>query len=178
MQPIPKAEWKLKPWSAPAEPETPCQAAWRKGERPGIIPDITFGMLTHEPRSMRDSLATYEALGLFDVVDEFLVYVNKRTPPVDEVLAPYAKKYAPRFKVMGDAHNYGIARGINFLTGNASNPFILFLERDFQLIEPATCIAEQLAAGVKLIRSKAADVVRYRHRKHPGRPNWAERMYK
>ena len=36
---------------------------------------------------------------------------------------------------MGTADNVGIVRGMTALTGNASNPHVLFLERDFQLIE-------------------------------------------
>ena len=84
-----------------------------------------------------------------------------------------------------------------------------------QLVEPGTCVEEQLAAGVTLLADGAgacsrgsrvvrgstgetpmhlvvlkeahgvplsvflaADVVRYRHRKKAGRPNWAERFFK
>lgn len=54
----------------------------------------------------------------------------------------------------------------------------MFLERDFWLIEPATCVYEQLAAGVAMLEGGAADVVRYRHRYHAGRPNWAENFFK
>ena len=127
---------------------------------------------------MGDSLKTYEANGFFDLVPEFMVYVNKRTPEIDAVLAPYVKKYAPKFRVMGDATNVGIARGMIYLTGNATKPYFLFLERDFQLIEPDTCVYEQLRAGVELIQAGKAHVVRYRHRRKPGRPNWAEKMFR
>jgi hypothetical protein len=77
---------------------------------------------------------------------------------------------------MGDGNNYGIARGMSFLTGNATRPYFLFLERDFQLIEPSTCVYEQLTSGIDIIKKQKAHVVRYRHKLHPGRPNWAERM--
>jgi hypothetical protein len=176
---IPKKDFQIQPWSMPADPELPCQAAWKRGERPpGPVPELTVGLLTHEPRSFRDSMATYEALGLFDVVSEFLIYINKRRPEVDEVAAPYVAKYPGKVKVMGDAANYGIARGMNFLTGNATQPYFLFLERDFQLIEPATCFYEQMMTGIKLVKAGTAHVVRYRHQLHPGRPNWAERMFR
>lgn len=175
---IPKSEWKLQEWSEPKEPETRCQAAHRRGEPLHVIEDVTFGMLTHEPRSMRDTLATYEKWGLFEVVAEFLVYINKRRPEVDDVIKPYVDRYPNKIRVMGDAHNYGIARGITFLTGNATKPYFLFLERDFQLIEPAQCVIEEIETGVKMIKAGTAHVVRYRHRKRAGRPNWAERMFK
>jgi len=128
-------------------------------------------MLTHEPKSMKDSLATYEANGLLDLIPEFIIYVNKRTPEIDAVIAPHLAKHA-NIKVLGDANNYGILRGMNFLTGNASNPYFLFLERDFQLIEPAACVYEQLTAGVEMVKAGKAHVVRYRHRRKAGRPNW------
>lgn len=175
---IPKSEFKLKEWSEPAEPETPCRAAWKRGEKGQRVKDLTVGLLTHEPRSFRDTMETYEKLGFFDVVEEFLIYINKRRPEVDAVADEWKAKYPSIIKVMGDAQNYGIARGMTYLTGNATKPYFLFLERDFQLIEPATCVVEQLEAGIKMVKEGTADVVRYRHRKRAGRPNWAARMFK
>ena len=72
---IPKAEFKLQPWSEKVSPPTRCQADAAKGVAPpkDDLAELSVGMLTHEPRSMADSLATYEANGLFDAVPEFLV---------------------------------------------------------------------------------------------------------
>ena len=115
---------------------------------------------------MRDSLATYEANGFFDLIAEFIVYINARTPEIDAELAPYQEKYGPtKFRVMGDKNNYGILRAMNWMVGNATKPYFLFLERDFQLIEPATCVHEQLSGGYYLIEEGKADVVRYRSRR-------------
>ena len=112
------------------DPVTPCeQRALDGGKPPGVLEDVSVGMLTHESRSMGDSLATYDALGFFDVIPEFMVYVNKRTPEIDAVLAPYVTKYAPKFRVLGDATNVGIARGMIALTRNATKPYFLFLVR-------------------------------------------------
>jgi hypothetical protein len=177
--PIPKADFKLKPWSEPPDIVLPCEAAAARGEKPpGIVKDLTFAVLTHEPRSLRDSLATYEANGLFGLTNEFLIYVNGRKPEIDAEIAPYVKKYPKTVRIMGDAGNHGILRGMNWLTGNSSNPYFLFLERDFQLIEPATCVYEQLTAGVEMVKAKTAHVVRYRSRRHAGHPNWAELMFR
>jgi len=44
-------------------------------------------------------------MGLFDVVGEFLIYVNKRRPEVDVELDPYVKKYPGKVRVMGDDKN-------------------------------------------------------------------------
>ena len=167
----------LPEWSAPVEPVSPCQAAWKAGERPKTpIARVSVGLLTHEPISFRASMTTYEALGLFDVFGEFMIYINKRTPATDEVAAEFASRHA-NIRVMGSEENIGILRAMNLLVAAAKEPHFMFLERDFQLLEPATCIVEQLNAGVKLLEAGTAHVVRYRHKKHPGRPNWAARMF-
>ena len=175
---VSKKDFKLQNWSEALVTPLACEAAAAAGAKGEVVQELSLGMLTHEPRSMRDTLETYEKGGLFDLVTDFMVYVNKRRPEIDEVLKPYLDKYGAKFRVLGDANNYGIARGIISLTSNASNPYFLFLERDFQLVSPATCITEQLRTGVQLLKDQTAHVVRYRHRKKAGRPNWAERMFR
>ena len=172
-----RADFKLREWSEVTPAESACAAAWRKGERPGKVERLSMGLLTHEPVSFRASMLTYKALGLFDVASEFLIYANKRTPEIDAVAEEFRRDFPAVIRVMGDAQNHGIARGMTWLTGNASQPNFLFLERDFQLIEPGTCVAEQLRAGVALVERGRAHVVRFRHRRRPGRPNWAAKMY-
>ena len=71
----------------------------------------------------------------------------------------------------------GILSGILALTKNATKPYFLFLERDFQLIQPAHCVHEQLSAGLRLLKSGKVHALRYRDRRQPGRPNWAAKMW-
>ena len=174
---VPKSGYVVEEWSEVPDPVTPCEARASAGELPpGELSDVSVGMLTHEPISMRDSLATYEANGFFDVIPEFIVYVNARTPEIEAELKPYVDKYGTtKFRVMGDKNNYGILRGIAWMVGNATYGHFMLLERDFQLIEPALCVHEQLSAGLELIKANTAQVVRYRHRRRSGRPNWAIR---
>jgi hypothetical protein len=75
----PKKAFTVKPWAPPPEPVFPCQVAAKRGEKPpGVVKDLTVGLLTHEPISFRASMASYEKYGMFDVVDEFLVFINNR----------------------------------------------------------------------------------------------------
>ena len=106
-----------------------------------------------------------------------MIYINKRKPEVDAVAEDFAKRHKS-IRIMGTSENVGILRGMNYLVGNATQPYFMFLERDFQLIEPSTCVVEQLEAGIKMLKAATAHVVRYRHKRHPGRPNWAARMFK
>jgi hypothetical protein len=177
---VPKEDFAVGPWSEVPAPETPCQAAFRAGvrPRPGPIEGLTVGMLTHEPVAFGRTLETYDRRGLFPLLKEFLVYMNQRSEGLEAVLRPYRDKYGhDKIKVLGDATNVGIARGITYLTGNASQPYFMLLERDFWLIEPDTCVEEQLRAGIALLATRQVHVVRYRSQRRAGRPNWAENFF-
>ena len=136
-----------------------------------------MGLLTHEPRSFAESMASYERHGLFTSVREFLIYINNRNAETEAVAQGYIDRYPGLFKVLGTPANVGITHGMLALTAAATQPYFLFMERDFQLVEPATCVFEELRAGVDLIKSGEAQVVRYRHKWRAGRPNWAYRFF-
>jgi hypothetical protein len=106
---VPRSQWSLKPWSevicigyigiatcAPNRddlhaffaplyyqilpPLKPCQAAHRAGDTPRPVSGVSVGILTHEAHSFADSLKTYEANGLFNIVSEVIVYVRGGAP--------------------------------------------------------------------------------------------------
>jgi hypothetical protein len=174
-----KSKFEIVPWTEAVEPDRPCLAAHKAGVKPsGTLKGLTAGMLTHEPIAFGRTLETYENFGFFDVIDEFLIYMNQRSPGLENIVRPYQEKHGfDKIKILGDPTNVGIARGIVYLTGNASNPYFMLLERDFWLIEPNTCVEEQLSAGLELLKTKKVHVVRYRSQKHAGRPNWAENFF-
>ena len=177
--PVPRADFKLREWSEVKAPESACAAAWRRGERPREkVERLSMGLLTHEPVSFRASMLTYKALGLFDVAIEFLIYANKRRPEIDAVAEEFRREFPDVIRVMGDAENHGIARGMTWLTGNATQPNFLFLERDFQLLEPGTCVLEQLGAAAEMISTGAATAVRLRSRHFEGKPNRAAELFR
>jgi hypothetical protein len=86
-------------------------------------------------------------------VDETLLYFNARNAEMDAVAAKYmAPPYNLNIKVMGNGENYHIAHAISWLVGNATNEHVLFLEKDFQLVESLDCAMEQLHKGVSLLK--------------------------
>ena len=175
---VPRSQWAWRPWSEVRRPETRCQAAARLGSPSGgVVEGLTVGLLTHEPRSFAESMASYERHGLFSAVTEFIVYINNRNAETEAVADEYSAKYPGLIKVLGTAQNVGITHGMIALTDAATQPYFLFMERDFRLVEPATCVYEELRAGVDLVKSGAAQVVRYRHKWRAGRPNWAYRFF-
>lgn len=67
---VPKKDFQWVEWTEKKRPLTACQAAAQRGEKGGFIPQLTIGLLTHEPRSFGDSMETYLKYGLFEMVDE------------------------------------------------------------------------------------------------------------
>ena len=59
-------------------------------------------------------------------------------------------------KLMGDEHNYQIAQAMSWLIGNATNEYVLFLEKDFRLVESIDCTIEQLNAGYNMLLVRVA----------------------
>lgn len=175
---IDQKDFRIKKWSVKPRPLKPCE---KRAPKSDLIPEVTFGVLANgarETKTLSDTLATYEQNGLLKRVTELLVFVNARNDQVMNVLKPYEAKYGKRFKVMSSKTNHGITWALNWLAGNATQPYLLFLEKDFQLVDPVECVREQVAMGLELIKADTAQVVRYRSRDRPGNPNWAEKMFR
>ena len=84
-------------------------------------------------------------------VDEKILYLNARNPDMEAVAAKYTQP-PYNMRIMGDANNYQIAQAMNWMIGNASNEYVLFLEKDFQLVESLDCAMEQLDQGMKMLQ--------------------------
>jgi hypothetical protein len=83
--------------------------------------------------------------------------MNGRNPAMEEVAQRYVVKHPGKIRLMGDGSNRGIARAMVAMTEAAKGPYFLFMERDFQLVEPGTCVEEQLSAGVELLAGGAGE---------------------
>lgn len=167
---VPVSEYKLGPWTQ--KYMTPMQC-----EVPANMPKFTVAVLAYkETEALSASFATYKAAKFLESVDEKILYLNARNDEMDSFAAPFA---APPYnvRVLGNSQNYGIATALNWLFGNSTNEYVLFLEKDFQLVESLDCVKQQLAEGVRLLEDGTAHVVRFRSRHNPGRPNWARILY-
>ncbi len=129
-------------------------------------------MLAHtEKITLSNTLKTYIKNGFLQKTTEFLLYFNARQQEMEDLVAGLLQENniePTKIKIMGDSQNHGILNAINWLIGNASYEHILFLEKDFQLIEPLECVMEQMATGLNLLESEQAHVIRYRSRWRPG----------
>ena len=88
-------------------------------------------------------------------IDETILYLNARNPEMEAAVDRYTK---PPFniKLMGDEHNYQIAQAMSWLIGNATNEYVLFLEKDFRPVESIDCTIEQLNAGYNMLLVRVA----------------------
>lgn len=151
-----------------------------RGSAPEKVSAVTAVMLVmgkaSELKVVKGTLDTYAARGLLSGVGEFLIWINGRTAEAEAALQPYVAAHG--VKLLGSQDNVGQLRAINALFEAATNDYVLFLEKDFRMIEPWTCGAEQLKAGVALLADGTAHMVRYRHRWRAGKPNWALIMFR
>lgn len=124
-----------------------------------------------ETDSFNNSLISWKKNGLFDLVDEAIVYINARVEgdPIDTL----AKEYG--LKIIGSSENIGIGKAVTKLVLQAKNNLVMFLEKDWEVIEPKEVIRKQLDITKDLILSNVngsrADAVKLRSRRKAGYPN-------
>jgi hypothetical protein len=164
-----------------------CRKASRAGRvaPPLALANISIGIVTHEAAAFAASLETYEARGLLGLVGEVLVFMNLRSKEMDAALEPFRERWPGLFTVLdagltsaGTPENWSMAMALNALVGASTRRFFLLLERDFQLIEPDTCVLEQLGAAAEMISTGAATAVRLRSRHFEGKPNRAAELFR
>lgn len=135
--------------------------------------NITLAMLSwRQPRTLRNTLESYQRNGLLDLVDEKIIFFNECVAQDVRI----AEKYG--FKVLKAKRNIGIARPFKALVEAATSDHFLFLENDFMLVENAEATRQKLDAALKLLEEKTVDCVRLRHRWHYGDPNyWLQKIW-
>jgi len=174
---VPFADFGMQSWSQAPFPPKACDS--RAVREFAELPKFTLAVLVrgNEVPTLRLSLNSWQEEGFLQFVDEVLIYVNERGREMDAFLEPYTP---PPFnvRVLGDQNNIGILLALNELFKAASHEHVLFLEKDFRLVESLPCALEQIDAGLRLIDAGKAHVVKYRSRYNAGRPNWADILFR
>ena len=137
---------------------------------------VTALVRGNEIETIRHSIQTWEK-GFMQYADEFIFFVNDETPEMLKYLEPYTKSPF-NARILSSPTNEGILTGIKWLIGNSTNEYVLFLEKDFRLVESLPCALEQMQVGLQLIDHGVADVIKYRSRYNGGKPNWADILYR
>ena len=79
--------------------------------------------------------------------------------------------------MLGDSRSFPIGAAVIWLVGNATQPLVLFLEKDFALLENEKFVTPRLDEGLTILQNNEADVVRFRSRLMAGAPNYARGMF-
>jgi len=174
---IPFDDLYLKKWSEIPRDPLPCTS--RSVSEFRHMKPFSVGLLVrgNEIETLQLTLDSYDQRGFIQYVDDFTIMVNEHSPEMAKFLLPYQDP-PYNIKVRSSEINEGILNGINWLLGNATHDYFLFLEKDFRLSESIGCTLEQLDAGLNMLASGGAEVVKYRSRYNPGRPNWAESLFR
>ena len=127
--------------------------------------DLTIAVLSwRQPKTLRNTLESYQKNGLLDLAEQKLVFFNEVSPEDVKI----AKEFG--FEVLSSKQNIGIGLPFQQLAEKAAKKYFLFLENDFMLIEKPEVTAERLKTAADLL-DNGVDAVRLRHRYHYGDPN-------
>jgi hypothetical protein len=86
------------------------------------------------PKSLRNSMESWRAGGLLDVVDERMIFLNS---PTDEDVAIAREFDFDVYTTDEQNGNVLVGPAVSYLTGNSSADYILFMEKDFVLSSPS-----------------------------------------
>jgi hypothetical protein len=134
------------------------------GEDAVLRHTLALAVVTYRaPKSLRNSLESWRAGGLLELVDERMMFINGRDDGGEQ--AALAAEYG--FDVYTTDERGGnvmAAGGIAYLAGNASADSILFKEKDFILTAPdRPTVLRELHAAVHA-RARGVDAYRLRGR--------------
>merc|ERR1712137_93877 len=174
--PVPYEEFFLREWTAKPNPPKEC-ATYDEAtiaKKIAEFPRLSVGVLGrgNEGPALVHSIPTWTK-GFFQLFADVTIFVNDQVPSTVEAV----KEAMPKdldYRIMTTDTNRGITDPSNWMMGNATSDFFLFLEKDFRLAEPIGCVLDQLTAGHKLLTEQKARIVRYRSRYQAGFPDWGE----
>lgn len=145
------------------------------------FPQISAVILFHsEYPTLNHTLDTWEKNGLHTLIDDFLFFLNGiETANEFERLIPRVRdpQWFGKVRTVPSKANLPLGLAIRHMVELARHEYVLLLEKDWALIEPIGEVRMQLSASVSMIEAGTAHVVRFRHRKRPGAPLYAQITY-
>eukprot|EP00300_Choanocystis_sp_HF-7_P005094 c13884_g1_i1.p1 GENE.c13884_g1_i1~~c13884_g1_i1.p1 ORF type:complete len:275 (+),score=56.40 c13884_g1_i1:265-1089(+) len=139
----------------------------------GFAAQFTLALILeyNTPLTLANTLRSYQKGGLLEYVNETVIYIQE----TNEAKQNNAHKYGLR--PIGSVVNTKLHVGFDTLVRNASTEYVLFLEKDWELVESAEMLAEQMDTAIQLIEDGVAHVVRLRNRARPGHDFYAKETY-
>lgn len=133
---------------------------------------LSIGILSWKAhKTLVNTLESYIKNGLFDIVDEVLIFFQE----IGQQDIDIAKHY--NIKYIENNSNLGIGLGFLTIAESLKNDTILLLENDWVLLENQTTTYSRLMSGIDLINNHHINMVKYRHRSNPGHPLFTYQPY-
>lgn len=129
---------------------------------------ISIGILSWKSsKNLINTLDSYRRYGLLNISDDIKIFFQE--------ISPEDEKLANQYQIphIGNANNIGIGQAIIELLKQTKYKHFLFLEHDWELIEPISLVRERLSEGLMLL-NQGYDIVRYRSRRFPGYPLYSK----
>ena len=138
-----------------------------------LVLPITLAILSFRcEKSLFNTLDSYNSSGLLSYVNETIIFVQ-------EINDSFIKKFSVfPVKVFGSVENVRIAPALEIIFAAASNPVVLFAEKDFEIVNFDIDIYEELKQAYDLIIEDKAHLYQLRSRFHGGIPNWGMYHYR
>lgn len=128
--------------------------------------DLTLAVISwRQPRTLKNSLESYQRQGLLELADDKLIFLNECTAEDRRI----AQKFG--FTILDSKRNIGIAKAFQSLVKQATGRYFLFLENDFMLVEDRETCEQELIGAEEALES-GISCVRLRHQHHYGDPNY------
>jgi hypothetical protein len=127
----------------------------------------------NEHLSLESSMKSWKANGLLEYVQETYLYIDGGDASIREKIESVGKSYG--FTVFNQEENLGLGKALANVMKAVKSRFVLFLEKDWKLVEPREKVIEQLEIAKRLMFSaqngSRADVIKFRSRFNHGNPN-------
>jgi len=122
--------------------------------------------------SFNNAVRSWNSSGLLDYADETILWMNAKQEG-DDPIEDVANEFGLR--VIGSPTNLGIGAAIAKLVLEAKGPYVIFLEKDWEVVEPRKSVIQQLEYAKRLLSSQVngsrADAVKLRSKRNAGYPN-------
>jgi hypothetical protein len=164
---------------AVAEPATVTGPARSLASRVGFPLNATMAVLEYNtPQTLNNTLQSYVVRGLPGRFARRVLFLQKRAAVRPMTRLEEALGRGAGLEIWGSRENRHVGVALREIVRAADTEFVLFLEKDFALVEPAPLVDAALADAVALLASGVADVVRLRSRRNPGNPEFSELHFK
>ena len=119
------------------------------------------------------TLKSYMKSKLLDHVFECIVYLQEICDDDIKLI----EKLSPKFKILGSSANLQLAYAIDTLFSAAAMPFVLLLEKDWEITVGEEDVLGELRKGVRALSLEAIDVYQLRSVQNPGFPLFLRMRY-